>query len=32
MWNNPADAIASVANYFIKHHWLKGGDVAFPVT
>ena len=32
IWNNPADAIASVANYFIKHHWLKGGAVAFPVT
>ena len=32
IWNNPADAIASVANYFIKHNWQKGGDVAFPVT
>ena len=32
IWNNPADAIASVANYFIKHHWQKGGAVAFPVT
>ena len=32
IWNNPADAIASVANYFIKHHWQKGGAVTFPVT
>jgi membrane-bound lytic murein transglycosylase B len=32
IWNNPADAIASVANYFIKHNWQKGGDVAFQVT
>lgn len=32
IWNNPADAIASVANYFIKHHWQKGEAVAFPVT
>jgi len=32
IWNNPADAIASVANYFIKHHWQKGAAVAFPVT
>jgi membrane-bound lytic murein transglycosylase B len=31
IWNNPADAIASVANYFIKHHWQKGGEIAFPV-
>jgi membrane-bound lytic murein transglycosylase B len=32
IWNNPADAIASIANYFIKHHWQKGAAVAFPVT
>jgi len=30
IWNNNADAIASVANYFSKHHWKKGGDVIFP--
>ena len=32
IWNNPADAIASVANYFAKHHWQAGQDIAFPVT
>jgi len=32
IWNNPADAIASVANYFIEHDWKKGEDVTFPVT
>jgi len=32
IWNNPADAIASVANYFAKHHWQAGKDIAFPVT
>ncbi len=31
IWNNPADAIASVANYFIIHKWRKGGDIAFLV-
>jgi membrane-bound lytic murein transglycosylase B len=28
IWNNPADAIGSVANYFRKHGWVKGGMVA----
>ncbi len=32
IWNNPADAIASVANYFAKHHWQAGQGIAFPVT
>ncbi|NOR79867.1 MAG: lytic murein transglycosylase B [Methyloprofundus sp.] len=32
IWNNPADAIASVANYFAKHHWQSGKGIAFPVT
>lgn len=32
IWNNPADAIASVANYFAKHHWQPGQNIAFPVT
>lgn len=32
IWRNPADAIASVANYFAKHHWKAGEDIAFPVT
>jgi len=32
IWQNPADAIASVANYFSKHHWQAGKAVAYPVT
>lgn len=32
IWNNPADAIASVANYFVKHHWQTGEPVAFPAS
>ncbi len=32
IWHNPADAIASVANYFARHHWKTGNDIAFPVT
>ena len=32
IWSNSADAIASVANYFSKHHWKTGGDVLFPVN
>jgi len=28
IWNNPADAIGSVANYFSKHGWIQGGAVA----
>ncbi|SMG62166.1 murein hydrolase B [methanotrophic bacterial endosymbiont of Bathymodiolus sp.] len=32
IWTNPADAIASVANYFAKHHWQAGKEIAFPVT
>ena len=32
IWNNPADAIASVANYFVKHHWKKGEPVIYPVV
>lgn len=32
IWNNTADAIASVANYFAKHHWQAGKDIAFAVT
>lgn len=27
IWNNPADAIASVANYFVRHGWQRGGEV-----
>lgn len=32
IWKNPADAIASVANYFIKHKWHKGEAIVFPVA
>lgn len=31
IWNNPSDAIASVANYLAKHDWRKGDAVAFQV-
>ncbi len=31
IWHNPADTIASVANYFAKHHWQTGHDIAFVV-
>ena len=30
IWNNPADAIGSVANYFKKHGWLEGQKVVIP--
>ena len=32
IWNNNADAIASVANYFARHRWQTGQAIAFPVT
>jgi membrane-bound lytic murein transglycosylase B len=32
IWHNTADVIASVANYFAKHDWHPGQDIAFPVT
>lgn len=28
IWHNPSDAIASVGNYFVKHGWQKGQNVA----
>lgn len=28
IWNNPVDAIGSVANYFHQHKWEHGADVA----
>ena len=27
IWNNPIDALASVANYFNKHGWRPGGEI-----
>ena len=31
IWKNPADAIASVANYFQHNHWQAGKPVAFEI-
>lgn len=30
IWNNPTDAIGSVANYFKKHGWQTGKPVVIP--
>jgi membrane-bound lytic murein transglycosylase B len=30
LWNNTADAIGSVANYFKRHRWQPGGKIASP--
>jgi len=27
IWNNPADAIGSVANYFVRHGWKRGDKI-----
>lgn len=32
IWANPADAIASVANYFAKHQWQLGNQIAYQLT
>ncbi len=31
IWNNPNDAIGSVANYFVEHGWKKGKPVIVKV-
>jgi membrane-bound lytic murein transglycosylase B len=31
LWNDSADAIGSVANYFKRHQWQPGQPVIFPV-
>lgn len=32
IWNNPVDAIGSVANYFKEHGWRQGETVVVPAT
>jgi membrane-bound lytic murein transglycosylase B len=32
IWENPADAIGSVANYFKMHGWERGQDITFNVV
>lgn len=31
LWEDPVDAIGSVANYFNRHHWKSGQLVAVPI-
>lgn len=31
LWNNPTDAIGSVANYFKRHHWKPGQPITHKV-
>ena len=32
IWNNPIDAIGSVANYFVAHHWQPGQSIIEKIT
>jgi membrane-bound lytic murein transglycosylase B len=32
IWHNPRDAIASVANYFVRNNWQRGQAIAVPAT
>ncbi|NND66226.1 MAG: lytic murein transglycosylase B [Halioglobus sp.] len=32
IWNNPVDAIGSVANYFVRHGWRTGEAVVFAAA
>jgi len=32
LWDNRADIIGSVANYFARHHWQQGGAIASRAT
>lgn len=32
LWENPVDAIGSVANYFAEHHWKPGADIYHTAT
>ncbi|MDO9424111.1 MAG: lytic murein transglycosylase B [Methylobacter sp.] len=32
IWHNNSDVIASIGNYFAKHHWQTGKTIAVPVT
>lgn len=32
IWDNPVDAIGSVANYFHEHKWVKDDPIVMPAT